>query len=173
MIRNDITIQFMQIIFTVLFIITALFACNNDSKIIIGKWRNYNIPDTRYMEFDIFSDSIGAFSSIVHNISLVPYKYINDTIYYNGMNVHVKILNRNKIVLFYKGESDTLIRLNDTIQTYHRLKVKNEKNFQNFYNKFLIRVHESWIKYGYVTKEELNKPLPKEYEVEEYEIITK
>ena len=138
------------------FIICSSCNENKPSEIkIIGKWWKYDIPEKEYNEFDIDEKSIGIFSHGMGNIGMTEYNIDGDTLYFREGKFNIKFISDNQFIMSINGHTDTLNRLSDSITTFNVIDHHNDSVFDIFYDRFQNRAYETWIKYGYVTREEL------------------
>jgi len=163
-----------RIYIIVLIFLTSLFSCRPE-KIenidISGKWWSYNISETEYCEYDIDKDSLGRFSHYDGNSPPMVYRVEKDTLYYRDFKFKLDVISENQFTIALQNRTDTLTRLPDSINTFHTITYKDDSIFDTFYSQYTNRAHDCWIKYGYVTREELENSILKEGEIDE-KIIT-
>ena len=82
------------------------------------------------------------------------------------------MISKNQISLIIRNRTDTLNRLPDSIITFHTIDYHNDSIFDLFYIGFQKRAHDCWVKYGYVTEEELRNSFIEKGDIKE-EIILK
>jgi len=153
--------------------IVILFACQTnrpDNAEINGKWWSYNISETEYCEYDIDKDSIGSFSHYTGNFPRIDYNIDNDTLYYLNGKFIINMISKNQFSLTNGNATDTLTRLPDSIITFHTIDYHNDSVFDLFYIEFQKRAYDCWVKYGYVTEEELRNSFIEKKDIKE-EII--
>ena len=165
----------MRIIINILILIslTILYSCQSDEvgKIeIIGKWKGYNISENEYFECDIDKDTIGCFTHYSGNSGLREYKVSKDTLFFRGEKFILKVISEDQFSMANGSATDTLTRLPDSIITFYTIDYYNDSIFDLFYFGFQRRAYECWVKYGYVTEEELRNSFIEKGDIKE-EII--
>jgi len=151
-------LNYIILVFSTLLI---LLSCNNKKQHdnIYGIWFSYSVVDKEYSEFDIDKNNIGVYSHYGGNLGMLNYKLINDTLIYKDSKFKLNMISENQFVLISEERFDTLTRLPDSVITYNSITPMNDSIFKIFYGDFEQRAFNSWIKYGYVTKKELQESL--------------
>ncbi len=148
----------------------SLSSCKTDKLEeidIVGKWWSYDMSETEYIEYDIDMNSIGVFSQYGGNGFLLSYKISNDTLYFREGEFKVRMISENQFTITIRDKTDTLTRLPDSLTTFHTIKYKDDSIFNSYYTQFTDRAYDCWIKYGYVTEEELKNSFIEADEIED------
>ena len=150
-------------------ILLSLCSCQNSNEIndITGKWYHFSEEDG-YIEFKINSSEIYAFSHSEGNMPYFGYEIYKDSLRNLNNNISMKIIIIPDSILVLQSTYDTatLVRLPDSIITFHEINSKNDSIITSFYNKFQQRAFKTWIKHGY-TEEDYNKSLIDTCEIDE------
>ena len=157
-----------------LILVLFLISCRQHENLkldITGKWWYYDTAWQNYAEYDINQKTIGIFSHIGGNSGLSAYKIENDTLYFNGGKFEIRNISDYKLLLSIRDRIDTLTRLPDSVSTYNTINNKNDSVFNKFYEQFVNRAYKCWIKYGYVTEEELERSFISNDSIKEEKIL--
>jgi hypothetical protein len=165
-------LEIMKYIIPILLTFT-IFACieTSDRIDIKGKWYSFSAEEG-YIEYVIDSKLIKRFSHNMGNESVLEYSIDNDTLRIKDFDNVSVIVKDSDSSFTLKGidESITFYKLDESIQTYNDLEPMNDSIFVDFYRDFERRAKLNWIRFGYVTEEELSKSLNDTIEIIEEEI---
>lgn len=134
----------------ILLILIVSLSCknSNDNIDFTGKWYSYT-KDSGYVEYTIDKIHIKAFGHWFGNLGHRKYTSVKDSTYNNDYHIIAKKISNSQIIL---NSKDTLIKMNDSIATYHEINNLSDSIMSQFYDNFYKRAHRIYIKHKYYTR---------------------